>query len=133
MNKLTIIGNLTRDPVHKSTKDGVSLCEFTVAVNRRQGENQTTDYFNVTAWRGLGDICQKYLAKGRKAAVVGPVSVNVYTGSDGKARANMTVTAEDVEFLTPRGEDGEKVQEKPADGPEAAAGFVEVDDADLPF
>ena len=133
MNKLTIIGNLTRDPVHKSTKDGVGLCEFTIAVNRRQGENQTADYFSVTAWRGLGDICQKYLAKGRKAAVVGPVSVNVYTGSDGKPRATMEVTAEDVEFLTPRGENGEKAPEKPVDGPEKDAGFVEVDDADLPF
>lgn len=133
MNKLTIIGNLTRDPEHKTTKDGVSLCDFTVAVNRRgSGDNQTADFFKITAWRGLGDICAKHLTKGKKVAVVGPVSVNTYTGSDGKARANMEVTAEEVEFLTPRGSAGEPAA-KPVDGPEAAAGFVEVDDADLPF
>ena len=104
MNKLTIIGNLTKDPEHKTTRDGVALCSFTVAVNRKAGDKQAADYFRVTAWRQLGDICQKYLAKGRKVCVVGPASVSVYTGQDGKPRANIEVTAEDVEFLTPRGE-----------------------------
>ena len=132
MNKLTIIGNLTREPDGRSTKDGIKVCTFSVAVNRRQGEKQTVDFFRVTAWRGLAEICQKWLYKGKKVAVTGPVSLNTYTGQDGKAHASMEVTAEDVEFLTPRGESGE-VAPKPVDGPEAAAGFVQVDDGDLPF
>lgn len=132
MNKLTIIGNLTREPEGRSTKDGIKVCSFSVAVNRRQGEKQVVDYFRVTAWRGLAEICTKYLDKWKKVAVTGPVSLNQYTGQDGKTHASMEVTAEDVEFLTPRGENGEPAG-KPASGPEGAAGFVEVDDADLPF
>lgn len=111
MNKLTIIGNLTRDPQLRTVngQNGpISVCDFTVAVNRRQrnGQNEA-DYFRVTAWRGLADNCQKYLAKGRKVAVFGPVSVSTYQGSDGVTRASLDVLAEDVEFLTPR-QDGQQ-------------------------
>ena len=79
MNKLTIIGNLTRDPQLRTTQTGVNVCDFTVAVNRRQsaqqrqnGQQPEADFFRVTAWRELGENCSKYLAKGRKVAVVGP-------------------------------------------------------------
>lgn len=104
MNKLVIIGNLVRDPESRVTQSGISVCTFTVAVNRRrQQEGQPeADFFRVTAWRQLGENCGRYLAKGRKVAVVGPVSITTYTGNDGQTRAQMEVTAEDVEFLTPR-------------------------------
>ena len=110
MNKLVIIGNLVKDPESRTTKDGIGLCSFTVAVNRK-GEGKEADYFRVTAWRQLGEICLKYLAKGRKVCVTGPVSVSTYTGQDGKPRANIEVRAEDVEFLTPKGEGAEPRQE----------------------
>ena len=104
MNKLTIIGGIVRDPELRTTATGLSVCTFTVAVNRRrQQEGQPdADYFRVTAWRALGENCAKYLSKGRKVCVVGPVSLSTYTGNDGKTRANLEVTAEDVEFLTPK-------------------------------
>ena len=110
MNKLTIIGNLTKDPEFRSTATGLSVCTFTVAVNkkRQQEGQQEADFFRVTAWRQLGEICSKYLSKGRKVCVIGPVSVNTYTGNDGKTRASLEVTAEDVEFLTPKNEQPEK-------------------------
>ena len=81
MNKLTIIGNLTRDPELRTTASGVNVCSFTVAVNRRnrrddQNGQPEADFFRVTAWRQLADICSKYLAKGRKVCVVGAVSVH---------------------------------------------------------
>ena len=105
MNKLTIIGNLTRDPELRTTSTGVNVCSFTVAVNRRQrsqgAEGQPeADFFRVSAWRQLGEICQKYLAKGRKVAVVGPVTVRSYTANDGSTRFSLEVTADDVEFLS---------------------------------
>lgn len=100
MNKLTIIGNLTRDPETRVTQSGASVCSFTVAVSRR-GQDDKTDFFRVSAWNKTGETCQKYLAKGRKVAVTGPVSVSTYTGQDGKAYANLEVMAQDVEFLTP--------------------------------
>ena len=79
------------------------MVSFTVAVNRK-GQNNEADYFRVSAWEKLGEVCKRYLAKGRKVCVTGPVSVSTYTGQDGKPRANIEVKAEDVEFLTPKGE-----------------------------
>lgn len=110
MNKVTIIGNLTRDPEHRTTTSGMSVCNFTVAVNRRKtqkNQNPETDFFRVTAWRDLADICGKYLAKGRKVCVIGPVSVSAYE-SNGKYRANLEVVADEVEFLG----GGEKVDKE---------------------
>ncbi len=149
MNKLTIIGNLTRDPELRSvnTANGeVSVCDFTVAVNRRQrGQNQNAngqndaDFFRVTAWRALGENCAKYLAKGRKVAVVGPVSVRSYTANDGSTRFSLEVQADDVEFLTSRAEAdsmGNRPAYAPAQQPAPTAqnsGFAPVESDDLPF
>ena len=111
MNKLTIIGNLTRDPELRTTSTGVNVCSFTVAVNRRmrrdaQGNAQEqTDFFRVTAWRERGELCAKYLSKGRKVCVVGPVTVQTYQGNDGTTRASLEVTADEVEFLSYRNDD----------------------------
>lgn len=127
MNKLTIIGNLTRDPETRVTQSGASVCSFTVAVNRR-GQDDKTDFFRVSAWNKTGETCQKYLAKGRKVAVTGPVSVSTYTGQDGKTYANLEVMAQDVEFLTPKAE-----QAAPAPAAPANNGYQEVTDDDLPF
>lgn len=108
MNKLTIIGNLTRTPEYRETDDGTPVCTFTVAVNRRvkQGAHPEADFFRVTAWRGLADNCATYLDKGKKVAVTGRVSAHAYTGNDNTPRAALEIVADDVEFLTPRGSDG---------------------------
>ena len=70
MQKITIIGNLTHDPETRSTQSGVTVCTFTVAVNRRfakQDGSKETDYFRVNAWRSLGENCSRYLSKGKKS------------------------------------------------------------------
>lgn len=130
MNKLTIIGNLTRAPETRVTQTGKKVCTFTVAVNRRRSPSgqQEADYFRVSAWDKLAEHCQKYLAKGKKVAVVGAVKVNTYNANDGSARAQLEVTADEVEFLSPAGEAA-----KPADLPTVPAGFEEVTDDDLPW
>ena len=138
MNKLTIIGNLTRDPELRTTSTGLNVCTFTVAVNRRRSANSNqpeADFFRVTAWRQLGEICQRYLAKGRKVAVTGSVSVSTYTGNDGTTRANLEVTADDVEFLSSRNEDAGYAPAPAAPAAPAASmsGYEEVADEDLPF
>ena len=137
MNKLTIIGNLTADPELKSvqTSNGpVSVCSFNVAVNRRQkdknGQDQA-DFFRVTAWRGLADNCARFLAKGRKVAVVGAVSCHAYAASDGSPRASMDINADEVEFLTPRQDSENRGQPEPAETRQGE--FTEVYDEDLPF
>lgn len=138
MNKLTIIGNLTKDPELRTTQSGISVCSFTVAVNRRrvnEDGSRDADFFRVTAWRQLGENCAKWLIKGRKVCVVGPVSVKTYTGQDGKTYANLEVTAEDVEFLG-----GNDAQPAPQSAPQAqqtempiAGGFTAVETDELPF
>ena len=143
MNKLTIIGNLTRDPETRTVSTGNTVCSFTVAVNRRraaQNANQPeADFFRVSAWRQLGENCQRYLAKGRKVCVIGPVSVSSYEAKDGSGtRFSLEVQADDVEFLSSRQDDAGSgasysaapQQSAPA---KADAGFTEVDDEDLPF
>ena len=82
MNKLTIIGNLTRDPEMRTTSTGINVTTFTVAVNRRgrrdeQSNQPDADFFRVSAWRALGENCAKFLQKGRKVAVVGAVSLHM--------------------------------------------------------
>lgn len=140
MNRLTIIGNLTRDPENRTTQSGKEVCSFTVAVNRRQrradGSNEA-DFFRVSAWGELGKSCQQYLVKGRKVAVIGPVSVNTYQGQDGATRASLDVIAQDVEFLSSRqGEGGgtgaaSSGSTAPAAAPAATA--VNLPDDELPF
>lgn len=126
MNRLTIIGNLTRDPETRTTQTGKTVCSFTVAVNRR-GQDQGADYFRVSAWEKLGENCQKYLAKGRKAAVMGAVSARVYTTQDGEARASLEVTASEVEFLTARAEQAEATASGGWEGPRPQASGTQAD------
>ena len=150
MNKLTIIGNLTRDPELRTTSTGINVCDFTVAVNKRQTAEQRqqnvpaqADFFRVSAWRELGENCAKYLAKGRKVAVVGPVTVRTYQASDGTTRASLEVTASDVEFLSPSGDStasasGTGSAPAPAAAPAQTApavpqGFTPVEEDELPF
>ncbi len=137
MNKLTIIGNLTADPQSHTTQDGKTVCNFSLAVNRRQRrEGQPeADFFRVAAWRQLGENCQKFLAKGRKVCVVGPVSVRTYQAQDGSTRASMEVTAEDVEFLSSRNDGGQEAHpaSAPAQAEQPSGGFTAVETDELPF
>lgn len=106
MNKLMIIGNLTKDPEIRTTTTGKNVCTFTVAVNRRKKlEGQPdADYFRVSVWEQMAENCHKYLSKGKKVCVIGRVSVRTYKANDGETRASLEVFADDVEFISPKGE-----------------------------
>ena len=108
MNKITLIGNLTNEPEKRATPNGTSVTSFTIAVNRRWQDKQT-DFFRINAWRGLADTCAKFLAKGRKVAVVGELQARIYEAKDGKTKVSLDVQADEVEFLSP----AEQKQEKP--------------------
>ena len=147
MNKAFIVGNLTKDPEIRTTQAGIPVCTFTVAVNRRmsaQAEHPEADFFKVTAWRQLGQNCHLFLTKGKKVSVVGSVTASAYTGNDGQPRASLEITADDVEFLTPKGEakedtyiqqEREAIQQEPKQTSMVKnnMGFVQVDDEPLPF
>ena len=87
MNKVFLIGNLTRDPEMRSTQSGVPVCNFSIAVNRRfrnaQTGQQETDFLNIVAWRQLAELCGRYLTKGRKVAVTGSIQTRTYEAQDG--------------------------------------------------
>ena len=139
MNKCIEIGNLVRDPELRQTGNGTSVCNFTIAVNRRrrgdQGNDQpSADFFNVAAWRERGELCAKYLSKGKKVCVIGPVSVRTYQANDGTTKAQLEITADEVEFLSSRGEsehvDSDNSVSQPAT---TEGGFTAVETDELPF
>ena len=139
MNKLIIIGNLTRDPEERVTADGRVVVNFTVAVNRivKQGDHPQADFFRVSAWDMLGDRCGKYLSKGKKVCVEGAVRAHAYTDERGQARASLEVTAREVHFLTPKGQQSDGDQIPPNDNPppeyDNNGGFTDVDLDETPF
>ena len=134
MNKVFLIGNLTRDPELTETTSGVALCRFAIAVNRNysgaDGERKT-DFFNVVAWRGLGERVARFVKKGNKVAVSGSIELRDYEDSQGAKRTAVDIVAQDVEFLTPKGSgDG---FEAPAEGGKKATLQAFDDDGDIPF
>lgn len=110
MNKLVIIGNLTANPETRyvDTASGQHVvCNFTVAVNRVVRDRKLTEYFRVSCWDRQADNAAKYLSKGSKVAVTGPVTARGYTSRDGTAKASLEIPAEVIEYLSSRQENAQ--------------------------
>ena len=135
MNKLTLIGNLTNDPEIRSTQTGKNVCTFTIAVNRKKVSEPQTDFFRINAWNGLADTCARFLNKGKKVAVVGELQARTYEDKQGKTRLSLDVSADEVEFLSPKEEKPKKEKENSDgyDNPADLAGFTDIRSDDLPF
>lgn len=142
MNKVIMIGNLTRDPELQTTSSGISVCRFSIAVNRNysnsNGEREV-DFFNIVAWRGLAENVSKYCFKGKKICVVGQLQTNKWTDEEGKPRASMDIIAEDVEFLSKPNNDGGDGKTTAENGNAQNRAQIrrdtalDVDEDDLPF
>ena len=137
MNKVFLIGNLTRDPELTETTSGVALCRFAIAVNRNYGSadgERKTDFFNIVAWRGLGETVARFAKKGNKVAVSGSIELRNYEDSQGVKRTGVDIVAQDVEFLTPKGSgDGfAEAPSMPSDRKKASLQAFD-DDTDIPF
>ena len=141
MNKAIVIGNITRDPDVRMTGSGISVCTFTVAVQRRfanqNGERQA-DFIPVVCWRGLAENCGKYLKKGSKVGVCGSIQTRNYEAQDGTKRYVTEIIADEVEFLERAGQNADRGHRAPPP-PEPAfgnsgLGFGDtVEDDELPF
>lgn len=105
MNKVFIVGRLTKEPELRTTPNGVNVATMSVAVTRRMNREQA-DFFNVIAWRGLADNCAKYLVKGQQIAVVGELRTRSYDAKDGTKRYVTEIQADDIEFLAKPGAAG---------------------------
>ena len=102
MNKVFIVGRLTKEPELRTTPNGVNVATMSVAVTRRMNREQA-DFFNVIAWRGLADNCAKYLVKGQQVAVAGELRTRSYEANDGSKRYVTEIQADDIEFLAKPG------------------------------
>ena len=134
MNKVILVGNLTRDPELTETPSGVAVCRFSIAVSRDYANSEgtrETDFFNITVWRGRAEVCGKYLKKGNKVAIVGSIQTRSYEDKDGIKRTVTDIVANEVEFLTPKGTGSDLEEDAPVrrERPQLEA----IDDNQLPF
>lgn len=114
MNKIFIIGNATNAPETRATNNGTTVTTFTVAASRRfrnTNGDKETDFYRVSAWRQLGEVCGKYITKGSKVAVVGELQPRQYQGKDGQTRFSLELSADEVEFMSEKKPDQKPVNE----------------------
>ena len=136
MNKVILVGNLTRDPELTETTSGVAVCRFSIAVTRDYANsdgNRETDFFNITVWRGRAENCGKYLKKGNKVAVVGSLQNRSYEDKDGIKRNITDVIANEVEFLTPKNAQSDSGDAEMVSGKKERPELEAIDDNQLPF
>lgn len=139
-NKVIMMGRLTRDPELKTTPSGVSVCTFSIAVDRKfqtKGEEKKTDFFNIVAWRQTGEFVSRYFSKGSLILVEGELQTRQYTNKGG---VNVTVTeinAEQVSFTGEKARDGAQSGNNAAPAAAQTAGGANdcagVSDDDYPF
>lgn len=133
LNKIFIMGRLTKDPELRRTQNGTAVCSVSVAVERdgkgANGEKET-DFIDVVAWKGTAEFLSKHFAKGRMVIIGGSLQMRDWTDRDGNKRRSAEVVARDIYFAEPK-QKGEQRTEQTYAG---AEGFEEVeDDGDLPF
>ena len=128
MNKVILIGNLSKDPELTTTTNGISVARFTVAVQRRftnQDGEREADFINCVAWRTTAENLHKYCKKGDKIAVVGTLQTRSYEADDGTKRYVTEVVADEVEFVNTKKADAQDTAE--------AQKMTPIDDDGLPF
>lgn len=137
LNKVILIGRLTRDPELRYTQSGVPVTSFSIAVDRPftgQGGERETDFIDIVAWRKLAETCANHLGKGRLVGVEGSLRVRSYEANDGQKRKAWEVVADNIHFLDKPKEGQGQGQAGPPTGAPAGKGFGDVDlDDDVPF
>ncbi len=140
INRVVLVGNLTRDPELRQTPSGTSVCGLRIAVNTRRKDSsgqwtEKPNYFDITVWGQQGENCAQYLAKGRPVAIDGRLEWREWDAQDGTKRQAVEVIADTVQFLGSRGEgsgDGGN-QFVPAGAQSSADADFQAADDDIPF
>ncbi len=112
INQVILMGRLTRDPELRTTPSGKSVCGFSLAVDKQFSQDDSADFFDITAWEKLGELVSQYLQKGRRCLVQGRLSYRSWE-QDGQKRSKVEVIASDVTFLD--GPSGESSSTAPAE------------------
>ena len=102
-NRITLVGNLTRDPEIRYIESGKAVTKFALAVNRRTKQGDETMFIDIVAWDRLGEICNQYLKKGMSALVEGRLVIRKYDDKDGNKRTAVEVVASDMQMLDSKG------------------------------
>lgn len=108
-NRVILMGRLTADPELRQTQSGISMCRFSIAVDRsfaRQGEERQTDFFNITCWRQQAEFVSRYFSKGRMIHVEGKLQNDNYTDQNGVKHYSMNIIADNVSFCGDKRADG---------------------------
>ena len=116
MNKVILIGNLTKDPEQSYTPSNICVCRFTVAVNRSyssQNGDKQTDFLPVVCWRNQAENCAKHLKKGSKVGVSGSIQTRTYDDANGVRRYVTEIVADEVQFLSTRNDGSDDLPEIP--------------------
>lgn len=110
MNKVILMGRLTKDPELRQSQNGISVARFTIAVNRRFAKDgqQQADFINCVAWRQTGEFIAKYFEKGSMIAVTGSIQTRTWDGNDGKKQYAMEVNVNEAYFTGSKSESGTK-------------------------
>lgn len=131
LNRIIVMGRMTRDPELRRTNSGTAVASFTVAVDRdfkSQSGEKETDFIDVVAWRNTAEFVSKYFSKGRMAVVEGRLQIRDWTDKDGNKRRSAEIVADSVYFGDSKRDGGETAQSEPQ------CGFSEIEDAgDFPF
>lgn len=100
MNKVLLIGNLTKDPEFTVVGADRQLCRFSIAVARPYSKEPVADFFNISVWGKQAEACSKYTKKGTKVAVHGSIQIRNYDGADGTRKTAVDIIGQEVEFLS---------------------------------
>lgn len=136
MNRVILIGNLTRDPEGGTTTNNIAFSKFSIAVNRRFSTTNEVDFLNIVCWRQLAENCNKFLSKGKKVAVSGSIQVRNYETQSGEKKTAVDIVADEVEFLTSQGGSSAKGGDDAAPARKRAEDVSElkpIEDNGLPF
>ena len=149
LNKIVLMGRLTRDPELRRTDSGIAVASFTLACDRdysgKDGAEKQTDFVDIVAWRHTAEFVSKYFAKGRMAVVSGRLQIRLWTDKEGNKRRSAEIVAESVYFGdSKRDGNGQQSGQQPSqasyqDAPGYDSAYVsdfaqiEDDDSDLPF
>lgn len=127
MNRITLSGNLTRDPEVRYTQSGKAYTRVAIAVNRPFGKDNAVDFFNLVAWEKTAEVMGKWLAKGSRILVAGRLQTSKYKDKDGNDRTSVDIIVETFEFA------GDSKKKAAAPDPNDPYGGTPVDDSDTPF
>ena len=141
MNKVLLIGRLTKDPELRYTQSGTAVASFTLAVNRRfsnQNGEREADFINCVAWQKSAEFVANYFRKGQQMALEGRLQVRTYDGNDGQRRWVTEVVADQIEFVGSKNENGSGRQDYQNNNASAGSSLglgeeIVFDDNDLPF